>query len=345
MKKVCVCAHFGKGKELLNGQSIKAKIITKEIERRLGKNRVVRIDTHGALFAIVKLSLQLLRASVICSSVIIMPGRNGLKVFVPLLRLYSVLFRTKTHYIVIGGWLCNYLHKHTFIKKRLYNFDHIYVETKEMKNDLERIGLRNIVFMTNCKELHIMTEPELIYSHCAPYKLCTFSRVIEEKGIEDAIAAVSNINTKEEKTVYTLDIYGPIDDNYRSRFDEIKVSFPGYIKYSGTIPYDKTTEVIRNYFLMLFPTHYETEGLPGTLIDAYASGVPVVASDWRYSGEFIPDDVGYIYGFKDTFALTDLLDSLKDTPAAVNAKKSACIERALLYSSERVLSILIDRLD
>ena len=344
MEKVCVCAHFGMGKDLLNGQSIKAKIVTNEIERRLGKNRVVKIDTHGPFSAIVKLSIQLLWASVICKSVIIMPGKNGLRLFVPLVRLYSVIFRIKTHYIVIGGWLCNYLQNHSFIRNRLYNFDHIYVETKKMQNDLARSGFKNIVFMPNCKELDILPKNKLIYSHAAPYKLCTFSRVTIDKGIEDAIAAVRRINTREEKTVFTLDIYGPVDDSYKIRFDEIKDSFPDYIKYCGTVSYDDTTAVIRDYFMMLFPTRYETEGLPGTIIDAFASGVPVVASDWRYSGEFINNEVGYIYKFKDVHALIDLLDGLKDNVTEVNAKKCACIKHAYLYTSESVLSILINNL-
>jgi len=71
----------------------------------------------------------------------------------------------------------------------------------------------------------------------------------------------------------------------------------------------------------------------------------VVASEWKYSREFVEDEVGYIYKFKDTQALTELLYSLKDTTAAVNTKKNACIENALHYTSEAVLSVLIDRFD
>ena len=50
MKKVCVIGHFGFGKELLNGQTIKTKTVTIELEKQLGKDQVVKIDTHG-LFA------------------------------------------------------------------------------------------------------------------------------------------------------------------------------------------------------------------------------------------------------------------------------------------------------
>ena len=40
-----------------------------------------------------------------------------------------------------------------------------------------------------------------------PLPLCTFSRVMKEKGIEDAVYAVRTVNEHFGRTVYTLDIY------------------------------------------------------------------------------------------------------------------------------------------
>ena len=47
MKKVCVIGHFGFGENLLNGQTIKTKIVTKELDKQFGADQVVKIDTHG----------------------------------------------------------------------------------------------------------------------------------------------------------------------------------------------------------------------------------------------------------------------------------------------------------
>ena len=343
MKRVCVCAHFGEGKEMLNGQSVKAHIITREVEKQLGKDQVIRIDTHRGILSIIQLAFLLLRALIICENTVIMPGENGLRVFIPMIWLYNIFLKRKIHYIVIGGWLNDYLQNHILVRKLLYKCDYIYVETNEMKTDLESSGYQNIVILPNCKDLHILTEAELIQNLEKPFRLCTFSRVVKEKGIEDAISAVTGINRNSENAIFTLDIYGPIDDNYRSRFEEMQEAFPEYIRYCGTVPYDKTTEIIKEYLLMLFPTHYETEGLPGTLIDAYASGVPIVASNWKYCREFIDDEVGYIFDFKDVQALTEVLDNIKDDINAILKKKLSCIKRAHCYSSESVLKILIRR--
>ena len=60
MRKVCIIGHFGFGLDLLNGQTIKTKIVADEIEKKIGKDEIVRIDTHGGLAALIKLPFSLL---------------------------------------------------------------------------------------------------------------------------------------------------------------------------------------------------------------------------------------------------------------------------------------------
>ena len=66
-----------------------------------------------------------------------------------------------------------------------------------------------------------------------PYHICTFSRVMKEKGIENIVNVVKKINKKE--VLYTLDIYGPVDNKYRDDFEKLQNSFPNYIKYKVCI--------------------------------------------------------------------------------------------------------------
>lgn len=42
MKKVCVIGHFGFKENLLNGQTIKTKIVTDELQAQLGDDQVVK---------------------------------------------------------------------------------------------------------------------------------------------------------------------------------------------------------------------------------------------------------------------------------------------------------------
>ena len=41
--KASVLGHFGEGKNLLNGQTIKTKIVTEELENQLGAENVLKI--------------------------------------------------------------------------------------------------------------------------------------------------------------------------------------------------------------------------------------------------------------------------------------------------------------
>ena len=56
--KVSVLGHFGRGETLLNGQTVKTKIITEELQRRLGRKQVLKIDTRGGWKTFLKAPFQ-----------------------------------------------------------------------------------------------------------------------------------------------------------------------------------------------------------------------------------------------------------------------------------------------
>ena len=150
-------------------------------------------------------------------------------------------------------------------------------------------GFCNIDVMPNCKSFETLKEKDLVYCEQEPYKLCTFSRVMREKGIEDAIEAVKAVNNHLRRPAYVLDIYGPIDSGQIEWFQTLQNSFPEYICYRGSVPSEKAISIIKEYFALLFPTRFYTEGIPGTIIDAYAAGVPVIASKWENFDDVIDD--------------------------------------------------------
>ncbi len=59
-----------------------------------------------------------------------------------------------------------------------------------------------------------------------------------------------------KRTVLDLDIYGSIDKEYEQEFQTLKKSLPEYIKYCGEVSYDKTVEVIKNYFYYCFQQNF-----------------------------------------------------------------------------------------
>lgn len=341
--RASVLGHFGEGKILLNGQTVKTKIITEELQNQLGQDQVLKVDTHGGYKTLLKAPFQVFHALKNSSNVLIFPAHNGLRVYAPLLFYQKHLFRKrKLHYVVIGGWLPQFLMRRRGLANILKKFDGIYVETNTVKTALEAQGFENVFVMPNCKELTVLSESELTYPTGVPYRLCTFSRVMKEKGIETAINIIRRVNEKLGYTAYELDIYGQVDDAQTEWFESLKLQFPDYIHYCGCVDANQSVEILQKYFALLFPTHFYTEGIPGTIIDAYAAGIPVIAAKWESYADVIDEGItGIGYEFDDAKQFERILLNVAQNPQTLLNIKGNCILKASDYIPETVIQIII----
>ena len=347
MYKIGICGHYGGNETFLDGQTVKTKTITKELQKIYGNDKIILIDTYHGKKKIVSLIFSLFKLVATCSNVIILPAHNSLRLFAPILVTFNFIFHRRLHYIVIGGWLPDFIQHKKILRSSLKNFCCIYVETKSMKKKLEDDGYNNVYLLPNCKDIKILDESELVYSFSEPYRLCTFSRVNKQKGIEDAIKAICFINNHSGRIVFTLDIYGQISDDYRVEFKSIIENSPDYISYKGSVDYNKSVDVLKNYYALIFPTHFFTEGIPGTIIDAFSSGVPVISSKWENFDDIIRDSItGYGYEFLNGKELIDILFFIQKHPDQLVKMKKNCLCKAQDFNSYNVIKAkLIENLD
>lgn len=344
--KVCVLGHFGEGKNLLNGQTVKTKIITEELQNQLGHNQVMKIDTHGGWKNLLKAPFQVFDALRKSDSVLIFPAHNGLRIYAPLLSfLRRFFYNRKIHYVVIGGWLPQFLVKRKGLANSIKKFDGIYVETETMKKTLGVQGFENVFVMPNCKNLMALSENELVYPLGVPYKLCTFSRVMKEKGIEIAINVINHVNDKLGYRAYSLDIYGQIDANQTEWFENLCTQFSDDIRYCGCVDANNSVDVLQQYFALVFPTHFYTEGIPGTIIDAYAAGVPVISAKWESFSDVVEDGItGIGYDFDKTEQFEEILLNAAQNPRMLLDMKKNCIQKAKEYVPESVIRTLTSKI-
>lgn len=343
--KVSIIGHFAYGKSFLDGQTVKTHTLDIAMREKYGESEIYTVDTCGIKKKIIALPFMLFGALRKSENVVILPAHNGVKIIVPLLCFLNKIFHRKLHYSVIGGWLPKFLKDRPSLAKRLKSFDGIYVETNTMKAALEAQGFNNIFVVPNCKKLPLLTAEEINKEYSEPYKLCTFSRVMKQKGIEDAISAVSSVNQKLGRTAFMLDIYGQVDSSEKEWFDGLVERFPQFVKYKGLVDSGKSVEVLKDYFALLFPTRFFTEGVPGTIIDAYAAGVPVIASRWESFADVVDDGVtGVSYEFENTEELYARLSEIADDPQIIISKKESCLAKAREFTPEQALSELFERL-
>lgn len=341
-KKVGVCGHFNGNKPTSSGQIIKTRIVTEELICQLGKDQVMTVDSSGGAKAMPRMLRQSWNLFKNCENIIFLPAYKGLRVFAPAYSFYNKFFHRKIHYVVIGGWLNSFIDEHKWLAGMLKNFTGIYVETTTMKKALEKREFKNVVVMPNFKNLPILKPDELSYTVEQPYKLCTFSRVMKKKGIEDAIAAVKAVNEKAGHIVYKYDIYGQIDDGYKEEFEKLEKIFPPYVRYKGLVPYDKSVDVLKGYFVLLFPTQFYTEGIPGTIIDAYAAGVPVISSEWESFCDVVDDKVtGIGYEFSNNQELINTLENIAADPSLILSMKKNCLIKAKNFSTENAIGKIL----
>lgn len=344
MGRICVCGAFRLWDVPKGGQEVKTCILADTLETKYGK--IYRIDTL-AKDSRIKMPFQLLLAMITCTDVVILPAHNGLVVLSKLLSKLNKLFHRRLHYSVIGGWLQDLLPNHPDVMKALHDFTGIYVETKTMMDALQKLGFTNVYVVPNCKPLSIIKKNDLDTSYSEPYKLVTFSRVTEKKGIGTAANSVMKLNKKYGRKVFTLDIYGPVDPGEdESWFAELRKSFTDAITYRGNAPFDKSVEILSGYFALLFPTQYFTEGIPGTIIDAYAAGVPVIASKWKSFADVVEEGItGLGYDFNTTTDLEKIMEKIITDPSIITNLKQGCVRKANDFLPQNAIKPLIDRIN
>lgn len=339
--KIAVIGHFGFGHDYYDGQTIKTKTITSELNRLYGEKNVNKIDTYGGIKYILKLLKKLYKVSKIADEIIILPAQNGLKVIAPILWCLSNKKKVNIHYIVIGGWLPEYIKNNKYLYNILSNFRGIYVETKDMLEKLNRIGMNNVYIMPNCKRMDIVSILQQDEKK-SKYRFCTFSRVMKEKGIENAIYGIKTINEKFGE-ICSLDIYGQVQQGQESWFDSVIKSAPKYVKYCGIVESNKITNTLCNYYGVLFPTYYDGEGFAGTLLDSMAAGVPSIVSDWHYNKEIIYNNYnGYVFKTLDDAELIKCIEKAISFQNVWWQMKLNCVEEAKKYTVHNVIKILIN---
>lgn len=346
MKKIAICGHLGNDSPKLDGQTIRTRTIMEGIIQTYGEPVVYKIDTCGKKNQLL-LFFRLLYAVSQCSCLLILPAQNALKIEAPFLALLNRFFRCEIHYVAIGGWLPDYLNKHEWTRRALYSFHAIYVQLESMRRRLmemeyERVYvLPNFRFFSDSLSSH---EKNKVFDQ--PYRFVIFSRVTKEKGIEDAVKTIRRLNTEKGDHYSILDIYGEINPAQKNWFDELMNSAPNYVTYKGSVPYQRSVEVLKSYHIMLFPTYYEGEGFAGSIIDAYAAGLPVVASDWKYNSEVVKDgETGFLFephNLDDLYNKTYLLCA---SPDLWKVMKSNCRKEYLeKYTPESTMKVLLDRI-
>jgi colanic acid/amylovoran biosynthesis glycosyltransferase len=142
-------------------------------------------------------------------------------------------------------------------------------------------------------------------------------RFIEKKGLEYGIRAVSNVLKKYPNIKYNIAGDGPLKSQFEELINERRVS--KNIKLLGWKTQSEIRKLMKKSDIMIAPSvtssRGDQEGIPVTLIEALATGLPVITTGHSGIPELVQDGKsGLIVPERDVNYLTDRICYLIEHP-------------------------------
>lgn len=174
-----------------------------------------------------------------------------------------------------------------------------------------------------------------------PLRILSVARMVEKKGLGDAIRAVAQLGGGYE---YVLVGDGPLRESLQALARGLPLT--GTIRFTGPLTRRAIVDLLQTTDIFLAPSvtarNGDIEGIPVAIMEAMATGIPVVST--RHSGipELVDDaTAGFLVAEGDVPALTDRLSQLIADPA-LRARMGA--EGRAIISRDYDVRSLTDRL-
>lgn len=328
---ILILGNFGFANSDLSGQTIKTRTTYNLFNKYYSDHDQVKyFDTQTLNH---KTSIfRMFKDLSSCTTLIYLPAHNNLKYIFPTIFLMSYIFRFDIIYSVIGGWLVHYLKNMPLHRWMLKRIKLIFTETTNTKNGLENnYGFSNVDVLYNFR---ITDFKPYILSH-KELRIVFMARIDPMKGLDVIFSFCKYLQSFSQRPSIIIDFYGPIDPSYNGKFKTEVENFE-FTSYKGILEPEQIYSVISNYDLSLLPTHYYTEGLPGTIIESYMSGLPVIVSEWEHAREFVHNrETGIIIPFENNQKIFNdtILELYYDRDLLYNLKMNA-IKFSYQFSAE-----------
>lgn len=343
-RKVGIIGHFGGGQHYCDGQTVKTQELAMLLEQT-GQFDIKRVDTYFNKCNKMKLAIDVLLCLFTCKDVFLLVADKGMNFFLPFLYYFSKGKRINVYHYIIGSEILSMVQQNPRLVKYLNSFAVNWFEYESGTCVLKKKGVLNADTLPNMKLITPVDQPEVYPTDEKQYRFCTFSRVIPEKGIPEAIHAIREINAENGKSIARLDIYGPVDAGFESEFMDMVNANRAFVTYKGVAESHQSVMILKNYYAVLFPTRWLGEGMAGTIIDAFAAGVPVIASDWNANGELITNGSnGVIYPSENLKSLKNAVVWAMKNPEKMNQMRTACRESFERYKPEAILTTILSEM-
>ena len=182
------------------------------------------------------------------------------------------------------------------IKKWLSKADTIFCASQALADSLENTGIAKEQLLVNYNGVN----REIFYpsDQLSNEKRIIFvGSLIPTKGVNELVSAFESVQANNPDVILDIIGEGPLKESIQQRAQSHHLN----INLHGSIPLNIVAEKVRTSALLVLPSY--REGVPNVLLEAFACGIPVVATTVGGIPEVVTEDVGLLVESKNTIQL------------------------------------------
>jgi glycosyltransferase involved in cell wall biosynthesis len=245
--------------------------------------------------------------------------------------------------MVMGGTLDQKIKDSKRLVRYFSYYKMIYVETESMKLTMNKYGLNNVEIFPNCRKRRF-TGSDNKNNIDGNIKCVYFSLISKEKGADIVIDAARILDKK--KVNYEVDFYGHIEEEYAEEFEHAinndRIKYKGIFKPKGQ---DDVYDKLKEYDILLFPTRWKNEGVPGVIVESKIAGITSIVSDINYNSEIVINNkTGVVLYENNSHYLSDAIEVLYNNKDLLKKLKLNALESSEKYYIDNYIHQLVSKI-
>jgi glycosyltransferase involved in cell wall biosynthesis len=221
----------------------------------------------------------------------------------------------------------------------------------------EGVVAKDRVFsVPNFAEEYLFAESDAIdakFAKCTPLRLLFLSNFLPGKGHSELLDAIGSLDD-DTRSRLTIDLAGAFQSADEERtFLRLAGRMPN-VRYHGVVAGERKRQLLAAAHVLCLPTYYAFEGQPISILEGYAAGCAVIATNHSGIGDVFSEGVnGYLVEKRSVDSLREAIERAVQNPSALLAfarKNHATAVRQYRpsrYTGDllRILSAVQTRLD
>lgn len=210
-------------------------------------------------------------------------GKKTRKRLTQILYYFNRRSMKKSVIMLMGGLAAKDIAEDLEYQKCASAYKKIYVETYGMGEVLKNAGLDNVDYYPNGRFRSLVMR-KINDNSIEKLKCIFFSKIQKEKGVDIIIKAAEKIPEVE------FCFYGELSMDYKDEFLSLVSSIEN-IDYKGVFSgnSEEVYSLLSRYDVLLLPTRWKAEGVPGILVESKIAGITAIVSDHNYNADIIED--------------------------------------------------------